>query len=164
MTSHLRLIKFTGDSDVCAGYTWLTTQTQAISLSSPVSMLLRESAAWQMTGRIWADLGSAGDLSSPAGFWLPFPSSFISLLPSCLIICVGEWMGGSAHPCSCLSSTLNLFAIKSWKIGPDGASGKEVACQCRRHKRHGFDPWVGKISWRRKWQPTPVSLLGKSHG
>ena len=28
----------------------------------------------------------------------------------------------------------------------------------------GFDPWVGKIPWRRKWQPTPVSLPGKSHG
>ena len=27
-----------------------------------------------------------------------------------------------------------------------------------------FDPWVGKIPWRRKWQPTPVSLPGKSHG
>ena len=26
------------------------------------------------------------------------------------------------------------------------------------------DPWVGKISWRRKWQPTPVLLPGKSHG
>ena len=30
--------------------------------------------------------------------------------------------------------------------------------------RHGFDPWVGKILWRRKWQPTPVFLPGKSHG
>ena len=28
----------------------------------------------------------------------------------------------------------------------------------------GFDPWVGKISWRRKWQSTPVLLLGKAHG
>ena len=28
----------------------------------------------------------------------------------------------------------------------------------------GFDPWVGKIPWRRKWQPTPVFLLGESHG
>ena len=26
-----------------------------------------------------------------------------------------------------------------------------------------FDPWVGKIPWSRKWQPTPVFLLGKSH-
>ena len=31
-------------------------------------------------------------------------------------------------------------------------------------KRHGFDPWVGKIPWRRKWQPTLVFLLGKFHG
>ena len=35
---------------------------------------------------------------------------------------------------------------------------------CRRHRRWGFDPWVGRIPWRRKWQPTPVFLLGKSHG
>ena len=27
-----------------------------------------------------------------------------------------------------------------------------------------FDPWVGKIPWRRKWQPTPVLLPGESHG
>ena len=40
-------------------------------------------------------------------------------------------------------------------------SDQESACQCR---RHGFDPWVGKILWKRKWQPTPVFLLGKSHG
>ena len=31
-------------------------------------------------------------------------------------------------------------------------------------KRPRFDPWVGKIPWRRKWQPTLVFLLGKSHG
>ena len=29
---------------------------------------------------------------------------------------------------------------------------------------HGFNPWVGKIPWRRKWQPTPVFLPGDSHG
>ena len=47
---------------------------------------------------------------------------------------------------------------------PGGASDKEPACQCRRHKRHGFNPWVRKISWRRAWQPTPVFLPGESHG
>ena len=31
-------------------------------------------------------------------------------------------------------------------------------------KRHGFDPWVGSIYWRREWQPTPVFLPGESHG
>ena len=40
-------------------------------------------------------------------------------------------------------------------------SGKEPTCQCRRGK---FDPWVGKIPWKRKWQPTPVFLPGKSYG
>ena len=39
-------------------------------------------------------------------------------------------------------------------IFPGGTSGKEHTYQCRRHKRHGFDPWVGKIPWRIKWQPT----------
>ena len=29
-------------------------------------------------------------------------------------------------------------------------NGKESTCQCRRHRRHGFYPWVGKIPWRRK--------------
>ena len=47
---------------------------------------------------------------------------------------------------------------------PGGASGKEPVCQCRRCKRSRFDPWVRKISWRRAWQPTPVSLPGESHG
>ena len=45
---------------------------------------------------------------------------------------------------------------------PGDISGKEPACQCRRHKRKGFDPWVGKIPWRRKWKPTLVYLLGES--
>ena len=40
-------------------------------------------------------------------------------------------------------------------------SGKESACQCR---RCGFNPWVGKMPWRRKWLPTPVFLPEKSHG
>ena len=43
-------------------------------------------------------------------------------------------------------------------------SDKESACQCRRHKRCGFDPWVRKIPWRKKRQPTPVFLPGKFHG
>ena len=47
---------------------------------------------------------------------------------------------------------------------PRWPSGKESACPCRRCKRCEFHPWVGKIPWRRKWQPTPVFLPGKSHG
>ena len=44
---------------------------------------------------------------------------------------------------------------------PGSTSSKEPACQCRRHKRHGFDPRVRKIPWRRAWQPTPVFLPGE---
>ena len=47
---------------------------------------------------------------------------------------------------------------------PGGTSGKESTCQCRRCKRHRLNPWVWKIPWRRKWQPTPVYFPGKFHG
>ena len=47
---------------------------------------------------------------------------------------------------------------------PGGTSGKEPACQCRRHETPGFNLWVGKIPWRRKWQPTSGFLPGRSHG
>ena len=42
---------------------------------------------------------------------------------------------------------------------PGGTSGKEPACQCRRYKKHVLDPWVGKIPWRRAWQPLQYSCL-----
>ena len=44
---------------------------------------------------------------------------------------------------------------------PRWLSCKESACQCRGHR---FDPWVGKIPWRRDWQPTPIFLPRESHG
>ena len=44
------------------------------------------------------------------------------------------------------------------------SSGKEFTCQCRRCKRHRFNPWVRKIPWSWKWQPTPVFLPGESPG
>ena len=53
------------------------------------------------------------------------------------------------------ASTSILYGLPWW------LSGKESACQC---SRHGFNPWAGKIPWRKKWQPTPVFLPGKSHG
>ena len=58
---------------------------------------------------------------------------------------------------------LLTFLWASWGF-PGGISGKEPACQCRKQKSHGFNPWVSKIPWRREWQPTPVFLAGESHG
>ena len=51
-----------------------------------------------------------------------------------------------------------MFGFPKWR------SGKESACHCLRYKRLKFDHWVRKIPWRRKWQPTPVFLPGKSCG
>ena len=54
--------------------------------------------------------------------------------------------------------------VVQWLVGfPRWCSSKEPTCQCRRHKRCRFDPWVRKIPWRRKWQSTPVFLPGKFH-
>ena len=47
---------------------------------------------------------------------------------------------------------------------PRRHGGKEPGCQCRRRRRHGFHPWVGRIPWRRAWQPTAVFLPGEPHG
>ena len=58
------------------------------------------------------------------------------------------------------------FGQSHWYLKgfPCGLSHKEPACQCRRYERRGFDPWVGKITWRRAQQPNPLFLPGESHG
>ena len=58
--------------------------------------------------------------------------------------------------------TGNLCTLPSVLLWlPWWLSGKESACQCGKCR---FDPWVLKIPWRRKWQPTPVFLPGIFHG
>ena len=51
-----------------------------------------------------------------------------------------------------------LWELSRW------LSGKESTFQCKSCKRCRFDPWVGKISWGRAWQPIPGFLPGESHG
>ena len=62
--------------------------------------------------------------------------------------------------------TINIIYTLAYMVMgfPGSASGKEPACQCRRHQRWWFNPWVRKILWRRAWQSTPVFLPGESHG
>ena len=61
---------------------------------------------------------------------------------------------------SLVLSFLSGPTLRSMRL-PWWLRGSSVCLQCR---RPGFDAWVGKILWRRKWQPTPVLLPGKSHG
>ena len=60
---------------------------------------------------------------------------------------------------------LSLWIVNSKSAAhpvlPRWLSGKEHACQCRRRRRRGFNPWIRKIPWRRKWQPLQHSCLGK---
>ena len=45
--------------------------------------------------------------------------------------------------------TFSFIEIYNERRGLPGGTCKELACQCRRHERHKFDPWVRKIPWRR---------------
>ena len=41
---------------------------------------------------------------------------------------------------------------------------KSPLARCRRCRRHGFNPWVGKVPWGRTWHPAPIFSPGKFHG
>ena len=84
----------------------------------------------------------SGSLSSPS-------VSFLGLYP---------------HPLTIPLSHLLLFDEAVILGFPGGTGDKESACQRRRHKRCGFDPWARKIPWRRKGHPTPVFLPEKPPG
>ena len=64
--------------------------------------------------------------------------------------------------------TMRMFSIiitnsAATSILPRWLDGKESTCQWRRCRRCSFDPWVRKMSWKRKWEHTPVFLPEKSH-
>ena len=62
---------------------------------------------------------------------------------------------------SCHLKSMGLGQQSLVTVLPRWLSGKESTCQSR---KHGFNPWIRKILWRRKWQPTPVFFPGESHG
>ena len=75
-----------------------------------------------------------------------------------------DWLDLLAVQGTLKSPPLPQFRSINSSKAPGGATGKESTCHCKRCKRHRFDPWVGKIPWRRTWQPTPLFLPGESHG
>ena len=56
---------------------------------------------------------------------------------------------------------LHLYRNRAF---PGGTSGKEPACQCRRHKRDRFNSWVREIPWRRECKPLQYSCLENPMG
>ena len=107
--------------------------------------------------RAWSDKTAQVQVVACASDGMAINQRFPQWPPWIPLIC---W--SSSPDSEHLSDRFFQFVIKRYGF-PGGASGKDPACQCRRCKRHGFDPWVGKISWRRAWQPTAVFLPGKSH-
>ena len=97
-------------------------------------------------------------------------SSMITGLAGIAVFFRIYWTGQKVHlgfSIECMEKLIELFGQPNTYRGiffPDGASSKESACQCRRHKRYGFNPWVRKIPWRRKQQPTPLFFPGEFHG
>ena len=83
-------------------------------------------------------------------------------LASCLSGSLSSILSKLSHS----RTTAQLSQTRSLRIMglPRWCSGKIPTCQCRRLQRHGFNPSVGKIPWRRKWTPTPVFLPVKFHG
>ena len=84
-----------------------------------------------------------------------------------------RWLGGITDLMDMSLSKLREIVKEreAWRVAVHGVtksqrwlSGKESACICKSHRRCGFDSWVEKLSWRRKWQPIPVLLPGRSHG
>ena len=64
----------------------------------------------------------------------------------------------------CMKGKISVSPTPSLLFGSSHVALKESICQSTRVKRRGFIPWVGKISWRRAWQPTAVFLPGEPHG
>ena len=82
--------------------------------------------------------------------------------------CLGAVRPGSAFRREAASQAQKSKSRSSfWGIRASVARASLVAqCEEPAHqlRRCGFDPWVGKIPWRREWQPTPVFLPGEFHG
>ena len=162
-----------------------TTKTTTPGLSAPRTTLPPQRQECGATGSFCLP-------SSKPSRCLPGPLAFLGLLPLSVWFSLTSlpprWRcSPRSSPLRAPSSARSLWLLShvsvgeprsvtlAWLLGwtsafpttkgvPGGTSGKEPACQCRRHKRHGLDPWVRKSPGRRAWQPTPVSLPGEPHG
>ena len=107
------------------------------------------SSAGKESARNVGDLGSVPGLGRSPGKGKGYPLQYSGLeyFMGCIIHGVTE------------SDTTERLSLSLWGFPCSSLVKNLPAVQ-----ETGFDPWVGKIPWRRKWQPTAVSLPGKSHG
>ena len=101
-------------------------------------------------------LNKQGDNIQPCQFWTPFPSLNESVVP-CKVQSVVAWLAYRffRRRVRCSGILISLKISHSW------LSWYRICLQCG---RPGFDPWVGKIPWRRERLPTLVFWPGEFHG
>ena len=108
-----------------------------------------------VASKLWQKINGTGCLCDLPGKVIELPWGWSS-------VGQGPFSESISSLLLCLVMWVQLFLVSNVEMGlPWWLSGKEPACQSR---RSGFGPWVGKIPWRREWQPTPVLLPEKSHG
>ena len=135
-------------------------------MSAKQKLLSQSSRGWKSKTKVTA---------CSAVFWWE-PSSHLRLLTCCCpLTWWKEWGSLTWSPPKDPNSWIplpwgldfyhvNLEGTQTFRGFLGGASGKEPTCQCRRFKLLGFNPWIGKIPWRRAWQSTQVFLSGEFHG
>ena len=91
-------------------------------------------------------------------------SDFCSISCSVFLtnICSCNWIYQTQAYMNLTANCSEFYSLACFSYGhPRQCSSKEFACQCRRHTRCRFLPWVWKVSWSRKWQSIPVFWSGK---
>ena len=115
----------------------------------------------------WASEAPSLIITTQSNLILSFFRNWLQFLPRRKNTCVHAQLNPTlcdptdySRPGSSFSPG-ELCTIWATREARCGTSGKETACQCR---RPGFNPCVGKLSWKRAWQPSPGFLPGESRG
>jgi len=124
-------------------------------------------ALWTVTCQAPSSVGFSrheywSGLPCPPPWYLPYPGVEPLSLTSPTL--AGWFFNTSANWKAQTSIYIYLFWIVYIEIMTPCRIPRWLSGQCRSCRKHGLDPWVGRIPWRRKRQPTPVLLLEKFRG
>ena len=130
-----------------------------VCVSFPMAQQVKNLPSVQETWEMWVwSLGQEDSLGKGMATHFSILAWGIPRTERGRLQCTGLYMCVCTYRCIHTHTHTRIGGLPRWH------SGKESTCQCRKRRRRGFYPWVGKIPWRRKWQSTPVFLPEKSYG